>query len=197
MQPNRRQFHRFSPEPTPCVVTMDSVQLGGIVVDESINGAGICGLDMLMIPYNKKLTVTYRDESFSAIARRVTRRSDGRIKLGVVRESEVSDGDLVPSNAMLVNCYVQLKDMLVICAPVELNNENQILIQLWDGMQFRVSRSQLVSLTREERFQLLGEEGILGQAVEMYGLGDQGAGLRQVFEYEFGSYDECPVFQHA
>ena len=195
MQPNRRQFHRFSGEPSPCVVAMDSVQLGGALVDESIAGAGICGLDLLMIPFNKSLTVTHRDESFQAFARRVARQADGRINLGVVRND--ADVDSTSSSAMLINCYVQLKDTLAICAPVAFEKDSRILIQLFDGMQFRVNRSQLISLTRKERFEMLGHERILEQAIEMYGLVDSAFGARHVFEYEFGTYDECPVLQLA
>lgn len=178
---------------------MDSVQLNGSIVDESIAGAAIAGLDLLMMAYDKGLTVVHREEQFEANARRVSREDDGRFNLGVIRRDSISDDDVVEDSAMLINCYVKLRDTLAICAPIEIENATQVLVQLWDGMQFRVDKSLLSPMTRAERYQMLSQSDVLQTAMNMYGFAPSSSfyDQRRVFEHEFGIYRDCSIMSRS
>jgi len=66
---NRRKFHRI-PVDERCIVKIDGVDLECTLVDQSITGAKIAGLDFLVVPYGKKLSIHYDDEVFDAVVRR-------------------------------------------------------------------------------------------------------------------------------
>lgn len=192
---NRRKYHRIPAHLEACTVRVDNVELKGSIVDESISGAGITGLDLLVMPYNKPLSVKYRDESFEANARHIGRQPDGQFNLGVIRRTELKPEDTADSPAMLINCYVQHGDAYVICMPIIIESDSQVLIQLWDGVQFRVPRSQLSPKSRLERYAMLDDLGCLQYTTEMYGLKSVSPEIdrKQLFEYEFGQYAHCPV----
>ncbi len=174
---------------------VDNVKLDGGIVDESISGVGITGLDLLMMPYNKPLVVEYREGSFDANARHIGRQPNGQLSLGVIRRTELKNEDVADSAAMLVNCYVKHGDAHVICMPILLESDSHVLIQLWDGIQFRVPRSNLSPRSRLERFAMLEDLGCLQYTTAMYGFESVSPSFdrQQIFEYEFGNYAECPV----
>ena len=192
---NRRKYLRMSSGGEECTLTVDGIKLEGEIVDESISGIGITGLDLLMMPHNKPLTVEHRDGSFSGNARHVKRQEDGQFNLGVIRETELSSDEPLETAAMLINCYVKHGDALVICMPILLESDSQVLIQLWDGVQFRVPRSKLNPMSRLERFEILKDLNCLGYTAEMYGFPSASAedARLQVFKHEFGQYEQCPV----
>jgi len=196
---NRRKYHRIPSYSEACSVTLDNVILKGSIVDESISGVGVTGLDLLMMPHNKPLTIEYRDGSFEANARHVERQPDGQFNLGVIRREELDREELVDSAAMLINCYVKHGNAFVICMPILLESDSQVLIQLWDGVQFRVAREQLSPMSRIERFEMLSDLGCLQYTTEMYGFKSVSPEVNklQVFEHEFGTYNQCPVLSQT
>lgn len=195
MEINRRKFHRIPASREPCVVKVDNLQLTGILADESISGAKIANLDLLMMPYNKALTLEHRDGVIDVRARNAYRGEDDTFLMGVVRTETLSPEQLNESAAMLVNCYFQHQGAYVICMPIHIETQNQVLIQLWDGVQFRVPRSQLSPLTRAERFEMLGDHNCLAYTAAMYGFEIESHEYtrQKVFEHEFGAYENCPM----
>jgi hypothetical protein len=194
MQQNRRKHERISGNEEPCVVSLDQVHMEGIVVDESVAGVGIAGLDLFMMPFNKPVIVNRREGQFAANVRYVRRTQDHRFNVGVIRRTELTAEEATENSAMLINCYVNHHDWLVICMPIEVDSD-QVVVQLWDGLQFRVKRADLVSLTRRERFQMLDDEKHLSNALEMYKLQSESptADRYRIFEHEFGQYNDCPI----
>jgi hypothetical protein len=193
MEINRRKFHRIPSQGEPCTVKVDNLTLSGSIIDESISGAKVADLDLLMMPYNKQVTLEYREGKIDFRAMNVERTENGYFKMGVVR-SELSE-EPEGSNAMLVNCYVQHQEAYVICMPIHIESDNQVLIQLWDGVQFRVPRSKLFALSRSERFELLANDHILAYTAVMYGfqLVSPEVSRRQIFEHEYGTFDNCQL----
>ena len=190
---NRRKFHRIPGSLEQCILKMDSSQLVGSLADESIAGAKICEIDLLVLAYNKPMRLEYRDGAVDVRARNTTRDVDGKFILGLVRNETLSPEQLELSTAMLVNCYVQYGEAYVICMPVRIETETHALIQLWDGVQFRVPRSQLKPLTRAERFEMLADEKCLSYTAKMYGISSDGDLRKEIFEHEFGVFEGCPI----
>lgn len=196
MQEDRRKHQRIAANDDPCVVSIDDVFLEGEVVDESVSGTGIAGLDLFMMPYNKPVIVSRREGQFAANVRHVRRERDRRFNIGVIRRTELTADEAEEDSAMLINCYVNHQDWMVICMPISVDSD-KVVVQLWDGLQFRVSRSDLVSMTREERFEMLRDRKHLSNAVEMYKF--ESSSLDEdrlrVFEYEYGFFNGCPISQ--
>jgi len=195
MEINRRKFHRIPSQAEPCSIIVDNLELNGLIANESISGASVTELELLMMPYNKALTLEYREGKMEVRARNIERTEDGKFQMGVIRSEAMPSEQLEDSAAMLVNCYVQHQEAFVICMPIHIESEDHVLIQLWDGVQFRVQRSKLKPLTRTERFEMLADEYILNYTAAMYGFQvvSPEAGQQKVFEHEFGVYENCPI----
>ena len=192
---NRRKYHRLPSGNEPCIVRIDNVKLSGYIFDESISGVGIAGLDLLVMPYNKPLIVESRDITFGAHARHVGRRDDGQLDLGIIRKEELKPSELACTSSMLINCYIKYDSAFVICMPIQLESNENVLVQLWDGVQFRVPRSQLFPMSRSERFTMLDDPVCQKYTAKMYGFEsiDPTADQQRVFEYEFGKLTQCPA----
>lgn len=197
---NKRKYHRMpSSEPVPCTVAVDDIRISGVIANESISGARIVGLDLLMMPFNKELSLEFRNEKIAVHARNTSRDEDNKFVLGVVRHEMLDSDRETESTAMLINCYVKHGNACVICMPIHIESESQIVIQLWDGVQFRVPRSSLVPMSRGERFAMLSDPGCFEYTASMYGFDPTNTqqNLQDLFEYEFGTYTECPVAKLA
>lgn len=199
MEINRRQFHRLPSQGEPCILNVDNLTLTGSIIDESISGAKVTDLDLLMMPYDKSLMLEYREGKIEFRSRNVERNDEGNFRMGVIRSESVPKDQTEESAAMLVNCYVQHHDAYVICMPIHIESPEQVLIQLWDGVQFRVPRTHLFALTRSERFEMLADEHVLSYTAAMYGFQfpTMEAGRRQVFEHEYGAHGNCHITMAA
>ena len=196
---NKRQFLRMSSSPEPCTVAVDQSRIAGLITEESISGAKVTDLDLLTMPFNKALTLEFRGQEIAAFARNTMRDENNKFVLGVVRAESVDTEQSEPTAAMLINCYVQHGDACVICMPIQIESESQILIQLWDGVQFRVPRTRLIPMSREERFRMLQNPKSLDYTSALYGfeLNSPQSSAQNLFEYEFGTYPGCPVLEKA
>lgn len=196
---NNRQYLRMTSQLVPCTVCVDQVRIAGVIADESISGAKIVDLDLLMLPFNKELSLEYRSEKISVHARNTTRDENNKFVLGVVRAEMLDAERKAQSSAMLINCYVKHGDACVICMPIHIESETQVVIQLWDGVQFRVPRESLLPMSRSERFAMLRDPQCFQYTAGMYGFDTNPSdrNLQQLFEYEFGTYEGCPVAQMA
>ena len=81
----------------PCILNVDNVQLHGAIADESINGAKVVDLDLMMLPRNKPLTLEYRKGHFDVRARYLYRGKNGKFSLGLVRTEELPPEQLTES----------------------------------------------------------------------------------------------------
>lgn len=198
MHEDRRKHQRICANNESCVVSIDDVFLEGEVVDESVSGIGVAGLDLFMMPFNKPVVVTRREGQFAANVRYVRRERDNRFNIGVIRRTELTADEAIEDSAMLINCYVNHQDWMVICIPVSVDSD-KVVVQLWDGLQFRVSRRDLVSLTRSERFEMLSDPRHLANALEMYQFAKSSpdADRLRIFEHEFGTYKDCPISRQS
>ena len=154
MQKNKRRYHRIPASDAACTVIIDGVQLHGRMRDESISGAKISGLEVLMLPLNKKVKIECEGETLTAFARNAIRDEDGGFIIGF-RRDETSEGKEDEDTAILVNCFITHHSSYAICVPIALESNNMVKVQLWNGKQFVVPYSSLQSMTRLERYENL------------------------------------------
>ena len=188
---NRRKFHRI-PVEEKCIVKIDGVDLECSLVDQSITGAKIAGLDFLVIPYGKELSVHYDDEVFEAIVRGVTRNDKNEMLIGIER-AETADPDSIDKDAMLLNCYLRHEGNLMVCIPISVEADSRVRVQLWDGMQFPINFTALVTMNRTERYQSLMKGSDLSMIADLYGIKNVPMSrlLDTLFEFEFGQLSNC------
>lgn len=188
---NRRKFHRI-PVDEKCIVKIDGADLECALVDQSINGAKIAGLDFLVVPYGKKLSIHHDGEAFEAVIRGVTRDEKGELLIGIER-AEIADSDPNTGDAMLLNCYLRHEGNLMVCIPISIESDKRVRIQLWDGMQFPINYSALVAMNRTERYESLVKDSDLETIAELYGLHDIPVAnlLDVLFQFEFGHLSNC------
>ena len=188
---NRRKFHRI-PVEEKCIVKIDGVELECNLVDQSITGAKIAGLDFLVIPYGKTLSVHYDDEVFEAVIRGVTRNEKNEMLIGIER-SETADPDSLDKEAMLLNCYLRHEGNLMVCIPISVEADSRVRVQLWDGMQFPINFTALVTMNRTERYKSLMKGSDLSMIADLYGINDVPLArlLDKLFEFELGVLSNC------
>ncbi len=188
---NRRKFHRISVD-EKCSVRIDGVDLECSLVDQSITGAKIAGLDFLVIPYGKPLSVHFGSESFDAVIRGVTRNEKNEMLIGIERV-ETAKGDSPDEEAMLLNCYLRHEGNLMVCIPISVEADNRVRVQLWDGMQFPINFTALVTMNRTERYESLMKGSDLSMIADLYGIKDVPLSrlLDTLFEFEFGVLSNC------
>ncbi len=188
---NRRKFHRI-PVEEKCIAKIDGADLECTLVDQSITGAKIAGLDFLVVPYGKPLSIHYDGEVFEAIIRGVTRNDKNEMLIGIER-AETAEPDTIEQDAMLLNCFIRHEGNLMVCIPISVQADQRVLIQLWDGMQFPISFSALVTMNRRERYQSLMKGSNLSMIGDLYGIKDVPMSqlLDALFEFEFGQLSNC------
>lgn len=191
MTTNQRKFHRI-PVEEKCIVQIDGVDLECKLVDQSITGAKIAGLEFLVIPYGKALSVRYDDEVFDAVVRGVTRDDQSKMLIGVER-AELVDLSSISEEAMLLNCYLRHEGNLMVCIPISVEADGRVLVQLWDGKQFPINFTALVTMSRAERYQSLMKGSDLAMIADLYGIKDVPMSnlLDALFDFEFGKLANC------
>ena len=101
------------------------------------------------MPYNKPIKLAYRGGEIDVrCSQHQPFTKTGRSDSASSAAEMLSQEQQLSSTAMLLNCYVLHGGAYVICMPVRVESETQALIQLWDGVQFRVPRDHLRPLTR-------------------------------------------------
>jgi len=191
MQQNQRKYHRLPSAGAHCAVFIDGVRVEGQMRDESISGAKVSGLDLLMLPLNKQVEIEFEGETFSAFARNAMRGEDGLCTVGF-RRDDTSEGKEAEDTAMLLNSFIAHHGSYAICIPMGLDANGGVQVQLWNGKQFVIPRAGLKMLTRLERFEILADPEHLKFAAGIYGF-EKLAPRSEVFEFEYGKMVSCPT----
>jgi len=65
-----------------------------------------------------------------------------------IERSETADPDSIDKDAMLLNCYLRHEGNLMVCIPISVEADSRVRVQLWDGMQFPINFTALVTMNR-------------------------------------------------
>ncbi len=195
MLTNRRKFHRI-PVDEKCTVNVDGAKLECSLIDQSINGAKIAGLDFLVVPFGKKLSIDCDGEVFEAVIRGVTRGENSEMHIGIQRAETIDESEQ-SSDAMLLNCFIRHEGNLMVCIPISAQPDGYVKVQLWDGMQFPIRYSSLETMNRTERYTSLMSGSNLKMIADLYGFGavPMAHAADKIFEFEFGKLENCNAKQ--
>ena len=186
MYENRREFLRINAQDAKCVVKLGIGQSSGYVIDESISGIRVGGLELLMLIADQKVTVVHDGQSIVGRCRSVTRDENGLFRIGIFRESEAH---LSEPRSILLNSFMNLGGCDLVCLPLAVVDEHRIRVRLMDEKEFVVRRNQIFQLTRDEREKALRNHQTLTEISNIYSLMDDSrnwATVNDILLVEFG-----------
>ena len=136
MNINRRKFLRLNTDRQQCNVRLGIGESAGFVVDESIEGLRIGGLDLLILFADQKVTVEYDGESIVGRCRSVSRGDGGYFEVGIHREGDDYTED---PKSILLNTFMKFDGKSVTCVPMGVTQDDDVQIKLINGKEFTVS----------------------------------------------------------
>ena len=190
----RRKFKRTPCGPFDCQIRFDLAKHPGAIIEESIGGLKLSGLDLLVVPENCPITVEHMETQQSGVVRSVSRQN-GKLQLGVSLQQSVPENQRVVEN-LLLGCYIYEDEQLVACHPIALESDGRVLVELWDGQQRIVPRDQLTPLTRGERRQILeATAGHVAHLLSIYDLEseDDATKVDAILIFEFCVQEHAPA----
>ncbi len=166
MSQNRRKFIRIDAGNAPCHVTIGQARSEATMVNESIYGLCIGGLDIMFLSANQLMVVEYESDRIVGRAKSASRDSDGRFQIGILKSDDEPDRDITQ---ILINSFMDFVGFKVVCIPIGLKPDGKILIRLIDGKEFSVEKSKIMQMTRYEREAELSEDlTMLGRLLKLY-----------------------------
>ena len=191
MNINRRKFLRLNTDRQQCNVRLGIGESAGFVVDESIEGLRIGGLDLLILfadqsrrsgwapprrPCRTRLPLS-TTESIVGRCRSVSRGDGGYFEVGIHREGDDYTED---PKSILLNTFMKFDGKSVTCVPMGVTQDDDVQIKLINGKEFTVSRDQI--------FQLCDDD-TLAKVMQVYRLMDDANAFTSrtpVLDHEFG-----------
>ena len=123
---NRRRSLRTNTSGLPCVVRLGVGEDQGIVVDESEEGIGIDGLDILILFADQKVTMFHDHKKVIGRCRAVSSRR--------VPGSESFEEN---PKSFLLNSFTRFNEYNMVCVPIGVIDEDQIRIQFSTAKNLR------------------------------------------------------------
>jgi len=160
-------------------------EFSGFVVEESIGGMKVSGLDLLCLPENQPVTIEYNDSVEHGVCRNLTRAEDGKMELGVMLRSAPV---IAEPNGLLLSCFFSVQNEWVFCRPVRVDDKQKLTICLFDGKEFNVNRSDVTPLTCKEReASLQGSLERVQFLSNLYGMNSNplSESIREILDFEF------------
>ncbi len=148
----RRKFKRIQRDPLACNISFDMAKHPGAIIEESIGGLKIRGLDLLVLPEDAPIQIEHLGVSQTGVVRNASRNSE-KFEIGISLQN--ADVENFEVKNLLLSCFIYENEHLVACQPVEIDQDENIRIVLWDGREKTVRRNELTPLTRYERKQVL------------------------------------------
>ena len=141
---NRRYFSRIKLQDEICQITVLGKSYVVQLVDQSIGGACIRGLEMLNVIRGLSVEIEMRTEQFKGRILNVFRDGDHRLCYGIAW----TEND-VPGNRMLLNTFVPNGGDFFVCDFIEFKGDN-VLVSL-SGEQLEIPRDWIQSFTEGQR----------------------------------------------
>lgn len=149
---NRREFHRIACVPVPCIVEADGCRVECELLDESIGGFRIIGIDPLMLDQDQPMSIEHRDEVMNVYCANVSRTDEGKFSIGLEREDVRSQNDDPAPTGTLINPYVHIgKGVGVLCRLVEIKSPEDVVVEVLGKKRFSVHANRVTPLLRVER----------------------------------------------
>lgn len=175
MENNRRKFSRIAVNEETCNVTINGHSYHAKLVDQSIGGFRIEGLNLLMLPDNVPIVLEFDGETTEVVCRNVKRVDDNSFAVGLQRtdvkkktEDEEST-EITPQ--VFINSYVKLDETFkTLCWPLAVA-DSKLVVEVAGGKEFKVGMGKIQTFTKKERLSDLRKSNdSLKRLVELYTL---------------------------
>jgi hypothetical protein len=183
---NRRKFSRMIPVNAECELKIGGEKLKCELLEDSIGGMKVGGLDLLLVPQDAAVELNYRDFAQQGCCRSICRGEGNRFEMGIMLCDETSRPT---TGGLLVGCFVRCHDNMIACRPIGLSDDGRVRLQIHDGKEFVIARKFLVGKTRNERARdLYANPAEVQFASKNYGLNVDNATDRveTIVDFEFG-----------
>lgn len=217
---NRRRYRRIATSAltgSPCIVESEGHQAGCELIDESIGGYRIKGIDPLFLPKHQPLRIAYRDEVVNVLCANVARVDGKKLSIGLQRvdtmAAPVSEEDwgeaarfasqwqgrivappkrrLPAATGSLLHPFFRYRHQIgIACRILQVKEDDRLVIEILKRKQFEVAVSAITSLTRDERREELLAEPSIDWLADVYSDGNAAAikcDVESVLEFEFGA----------
>ena len=149
----RRRFSRIARDREPCQLRFGEATHHGWVVEESIGGLKVTGIDLLALPENQPVEITYHGISQHGICRTVGLDSDeSTFSIGIMLKDKPM---LAEPHGLLVGCFFSVHGFWVSCLPLTVDANGKLCIELFDGKELCVDRDSVQAFTIHQRRQML------------------------------------------
>ncbi len=194
MNSNRRQSIRISGGNAPCRVRLGDLETPARIVDESIHGLSVGGMNLLILFQDQSIQVEYEGQWIFGRCRSAARDSDGSIRVGILKCDEPPQ---IAPIRILLNSYVEYGGHKLVCLPVSDMSSELVVIRFPDGKEFPINRNTLIQMTRYERLEELSSDVSKSESIQkIYReliTGKRFFGIEDVLEQEFGPPFEATV----
>ena len=177
MQENRRYFSRIKLPDGVCQISILGKKFVVQLVDQSLGGSCIRGLEMLNVIRGLPVEIEMQNEEYKGRVFNVFRDGNHRLCFGIAW----TEND-VPRDRMLFNTYVKNGNEFFVCNFLEFRGDN-VLISL-SGEQLEVPRSWIQSITpgqREVQLQDMQTRTILEKVYQM----PARPSVQRILDFEF------------
>jgi hypothetical protein len=187
MNQNRRKFIRISADGTNCQVTIGQRCSPASLINESIYGLCVGGLDLMFLALDQPVIVKYEDQEIVGRCRSASKDSNGAFQIGILKSENDFKSDV---QEILINSYMDFGGHKIVCLPLGMQPDGKVKIRLIDGKEFDVDKSKITQMTRAERkAQLNDGPDDLGKYFKIYSvLSDRRffSNETDILEIEFG-----------
>ena len=157
------------------------------MVDQSISGIRVEGVFLYVLTTNAPMELEHCGESFNVVCRNVSRVGEKEFSLGLEHADDRGEDTEPPR--ILINPYVVLDGMNVLCSPKAAVSNSVVLAELPGKQEFQVDSKKIETRTAIERQKELASCRSLDDLAKFYSnaLGvEMKADSRDILLYEFG-----------
>ena len=122
----RRKFKRFQCAPQNCEISFDLAKHPGAIVEESVGGMKLRGLDLLVVPEDCPVQIEQLGVTQAGTVRSVSR-VDGKFQLGVSLQRKKPEAS--EFKKLLLGCFVYEDNHLLPCQPVGMEAGDRVRIE--------------------------------------------------------------------
>lgn len=165
----RREYSRFCRDQVACMVTIDGKSQRGYIVEESIGGLRVSGIQLDRLRQNQKITVESEGQVINGYCRNLDFDESGKFAIGILCAEEKVRFQL---GGHLLACFLKHKDQSFICFPIDVN-DSHCRARLIDGKEFSLPRDLIEYKTRSRRWsELSGNHSFIKTLAKLYQIED-------------------------
>lgn len=162
---DQREYSRFHRDPVACTVTIDGHSQAGFIVEESIGGIRVNGLQFHRLRFNEKVKIETEDQVINGFCRNLDFDESGRFGVGILCDENAGDRQ---QGGQLLAWFLKHNQRSFVCFPLEVG-KTKCRVRLIDGKEFTLPLDSVESKTRSKRrAELSGDLAFLTTLKQLY-----------------------------